>query len=207
MRRFALIRIVVISLALFAWAQPAALAQDDELVQVVVQLVAEVRALREEVDRLEDQVATLEEQVAGMGGTAAPAGGELAGVEKIYGTWVRSSSPAYAYCGDSNFPCGSKSDWRNLELRNDGTYVWGETPYEAGTYQVREAGGSAALGIVDLTVVLVGTGDFRCQLTYDAYEGSLWVNVPQCPGLFTPPFTGTTPVELNSGSISFAPIG
>jgi hypothetical protein len=203
MHRLALIRIVVISLALLALAQPAALAQDDELTQVVVQLVAEVRALREEVDRLEGQVAALEEEVARLGGTAAPAGAEVAGVEKLLGTWVRSSSTAEAYCEGSSFPCGVKYDWRNLEFRGDGTYVWGETPYEAGIYQVSEAGGSAALGYIDLDVVLVGTGNLRCQLTYDAYNDSLWVNVSLCPGLFTQPVNGTTPVELNNGSIVF----
>lgn len=209
MRRFALILIVVIGLAPVVWTQPAVLAQDDEVADAVAELVDEVAALREEVGLLKDHVATFEERVARLEGAAASNGDDMAGgddvpgAENLAGTWVDSIRSAYALCGD--FACASKSDWWDLELGADGTYRWGEAPYGTGNYEVFGGGGSAALDIVNLDVVLVGDGGLRCTLHYDGYNHTMWVDVPDCPGLFAEPNTGGAPLELNSGYVSFLP--
>ena len=131
MRRFAHIWIVAIMLAPAVWTGPAALAQDDEdLEDAIAELTEIVAELEEDVDDLSDEVETLREEVERLEqevddlkarGTSPPPGEE--GVERLLGLWVETSSTASADCG--SITCAYKYDWRDLELREDGTYRWG----------------------------------------------------------------------------------
>jgi hypothetical protein len=188
------------------WAQSAVLAQDDDAsADVITELKNEVGTLREEVGLLKDQIATLEERVAQLEGVPAPIGSTVVGRERLVGTWVRTSGAAEAHCEGSVFICARKSDVRDLALRADGTYSWGEKPYEAGNYEVFDAGGSTSLDIVNLDVVLIGDGGLRCVAHYDGMDGVLWIEVPRCPGMFAEPDDGGEPLELDSGYIQFSP--
>ena len=198
-------------LAPAVWTGPAALAQDDEdLEDAIAELTEIVAELEEDVDDLSDEVETLREEVERLGvevddlkarGTSPPPGEE--GVERLLGLWVETSSTASADCG--SITCAYKYDWRDLELWEDGTYRWGETPYEEGDYEVHERGESEAFDVANFDVLLQGEGDLECLVSYDSYYDTMNIYLSRCPRVFAEPSEGGEPQELTLGFISFAP--